>query len=103
MQATGSAGSQALFLRPAQRLIGGHRYAVAITKAVKGADGNDLPIPPGFAALRDGKHTDHALLEAERPRFAAVLEALDSAGYPADDLVVAWEFTVASDDSSTRT
>ncbi|HEY3803090.1 MAG TPA: hypothetical protein VGL61_10815 [Kofleriaceae bacterium] len=98
MQATGSAGSQALFLRPAQRLTGGHRYAVAITKAVKGADGNDLPIPPGFAALRDGKHTDHALLEAERPRFAAVLEALDSAGYPADDLVVAWEFTVASDD-----
>jgi hypothetical protein len=87
-----------LFLRPAQRLTGGHRYAVAITKAVKGADGNDLPIPPGFAALRDGKHTDHALLEAERPRFAAVLEALDSAGYPADDLVVAWEFTVASDD-----
>jgi hypothetical protein len=98
MQATGSAGSQALFLRPAQRLTGGHRYAVAITNAVKAADGGDLPIPPGFAALRDGKHTDHALLEAERPRFADVLSALDDAGYPAGELVVAWEFTVASDD-----
>jgi len=98
MQATGSAGSQALFLRPAQRLTGGHRYAVAITNAVKAADGTELPIPPGFAALRDGKHTDHALLEAERPRFADVLSALSDAGFPADDLVVAWEFTVASDD-----
>ncbi len=97
-QATGSAGSQALYLRPAQRLIGGHRYAVAITNAVKAADGTDLPIPPGFAALRDGKHTDHALLEAERPRFADVLDALDTAGFAAEDLVVAWEFTVASDD-----
>jgi hypothetical protein len=97
-QATGSAGSQALFLRPAQRLTGGHRYAVAITKAVKAPDGSDLQVPPGFAALRDGKHTDHALLEAERPRFAAVLSALEAAGYPADQLVVAWEFTVASDD-----
>ncbi len=97
-QATGPLSSQALFLRPAQRLIGGHRYAVAITTAVTASDGSELPIPPGFAALRDGKHTDHALLEAERPRFADVLAALDTAGYPADDLVVAWEFTVASDD-----
>jgi hypothetical protein len=97
-QATGPLSSQALFLRPAQRLIGGHRYAVAITTAVKASDGSELPIPPGFAALRDGKHTDHALLEAERPRFADVLAALDTAGFPADQLVVAWEFTVASDD-----
>jgi len=97
-QATGSLDSQALFLRPAQRLIGGHRYAVAITTAVKAADGSELPIPPGFAALRDGKHTDHSLLEAERPRFADVLDALEAAGFPAADLVVAWEFTVASDD-----
>jgi hypothetical protein len=97
-QATGSAGSQAMYLRPAQRLIGGHRYAVAITNAVKASDGTDLPVPPGFAALRDGKHTDHALLEAERPRFAEVLDALDTAGFAAEDLVVAWEFTVASDD-----
>ena len=90
--------SQALFIRPAYRLTGGHRYAVAITKAVKAADGGELPIPPGFTALVDGTRTDHALLEAERPRFAEVLSALAAAGYPASDLVVAWDFTVASDD-----
>ncbi len=89
--------SQAFFLRPAQRLVGGHRYAVAITKAVKAKDGGDLEVPPGFAALRDGKHTDHPLLEAARPRLKEALDALDAAGFPKSELVVAWDFTVASD------
>jgi hypothetical protein len=89
--------SQALLLRPAERLIGGHRYAVAITNRVRAKNGDDLDVPPGFAALRDGKHTDHELLEVMRPRFAEVLDALDAAGIPERDLVVAWDFTVASD------
>ena len=90
--------SQALLIRPAARLIGGHRYAVAITTRVKAKDGGDLPVPPGFAALLDGKPTDHPLLESMRPRFKDVLAALDAAGISSDDLVVAWDFTVASDD-----
>jgi hypothetical protein len=89
--------SQALLLRPAARLVGGHRYAVAITNRVVAKDGSDLDTPPGFAALRDGKRTDHGLLEAMRPRFEDVLDALDEAGFPDDELVVAWDFTVASD------
>jgi hypothetical protein len=90
--------SQALLLRPAARLTGGHRYAVAITKRVRARDGGELATPPGFAALRDRKDTDHALLEAMRPRFGEVLDALDAAGFPDSELVVAWDFTVASDD-----
>ena len=97
-QAADRPGSQALFLRPAARLIGGHRYAVAITNRVRAADGSELAVPPGFAALRDRKSTDHALLEAVRPRFAELVEALEAAGVPEDELVVAWDFTVASDD-----
>ena len=90
--------SQALFLRPAARLVGGHRYAVAISKRVKDQDGNDLPVPPGFSALVDGTITTHPLLEKMRPRFPDVLVALAAAGYAAKDLVVAWDFTVASDE-----
>lgn len=90
-------GAQALLLRPAARLTGGHRYAAAITTRVRAKDGEALAVPPGFAALRDGVLTDHALLEAMRPRFRDVLDALDAAGFPEDDLVVAWDFTVASD------
>ncbi|HEU0032463.1 MAG TPA: hypothetical protein VFQ53_17645 [Kofleriaceae bacterium] len=89
--------SQALYLRPAARLEGGHRYAVAITNRVLARDGSELARPPGFKALLDGKRTDHPLLEAMRPRFDDVLEALDAAGFPEDDLVLAWDFTVASD------
>ncbi|MEO8552452.1 MAG: hypothetical protein ABI678_20890, partial [Kofleriaceae bacterium] len=98
MQADATPDSQALYIRPAMRLVGGHRYAVAITTKVKARDGGELPIPPGFAALRDGKHTDHGLLETERPRLVEVLDTLETAGYDASDLVVAWDFTVASDD-----
>jgi hypothetical protein len=97
-QAADSPDSQALFIRPAFRLTGGHRYAVAITTAVTSASGGALPISPGFAALRDGKPTDHALLEAMRPRFTAVFDALAAAGVPKRSLVLAWDFTVASDD-----
>ena len=85
-------------LRPSARLTGAHRYAVAITTSVKATDGDELPVPPGFAAIRDGRPTDHPLLEAERARLDEVLDTLDSAGFAADDLgVVAWDFTVASD------
>jgi hypothetical protein len=88
---------QALFMRPAQRLVSSHRYAVAITTRVKDASGHALPISAGFAALVDGKHTDHPLLEAMRARFPDVLAALAAAGYAKSDLVVAVDFTVASD------
>jgi hypothetical protein len=97
-QAAAQPDSQALLLRPAARLIGGHRYAVGITTRVHARDGSELEVPPGFAALRDHKDTDHALLEAMRPRFGEVLDALDAAGFPEDELVVAWDFTVASDE-----
>ncbi len=93
------ADSQALLLRPATRLEPGHRYAVAITDRLLARDGGALDVSPGFAALRDNRTTDHPLLEHMRPRFEDVLVALDEAGIPADgaDLVVAWDFTVASD------
>jgi hypothetical protein len=97
-QAADQPDSQALYLRPAARLAGGHRYAVGISRRVRARDGGELAVPPGFAALRDHRNTDHALLEAMRPRFADVLTALETAGYPADQLVVAWDFTAASDD-----
>ena len=95
MQATSTPDSQALFIRPAQRLIGGHRYGVAITKNVKAAGGGDLPIPAGYKALLDG-NGDHPLLD--RARFADLTTALATAGYDVKDLVLAWDFTVASDD-----
>lgn len=89
---------QALYLRPAARLVGGRRYAVAVRKSLRGADGAALPVSEGFQSLLDGGSSPHPLLEKMRPDFGAVLAALESAGVPRDDLLVAWDFTTASDE-----
>lgn len=86
-----------LLIHPAARLVAGHRYAVAITNRVTAADGEDLAVPAGFAALRQEVVTDHHLLEAARPRLVEALDALDDAGVNETDIVLAWDFTVASD------
>ena len=90
--------SQALILQPAARLAFGHRYAVALTSRLVAADGSELPMTPGFRALVNDRRTDHPLLEAMRSRIDEVLDALDEAGV-VDDLVLAWDFTVASERS----
>jgi hypothetical protein len=90
--------SQALYIRPAARLTAGHRYAVAIRSSLKGKSGAALPIAPGFQALLDGAQIDHPLYARMRPGFPAVLAGLATAGVPTSDLVLAWDFTVASDE-----
>jgi len=90
---------QALYIRSAKRLKPGTRYAAAVRKSLKAKDGSELPISAGFAALLSGKTTKHEALEARRDDYAEVLEALATAGVPTDDLVVAWDFTTASDEA----
>jgi hypothetical protein len=93
--------NQALYLRPAAKLRGGARYAVGIRTSLRARGGGDLPVPEGFAAIRDDRATSHALLEEVRPRYADIFTALETAGVPRDELVVAWDFTTASDESIT--
>lgn len=89
---------QALYLRPTQRLTGGHRYAVVLKKTLKSRDGSDLPVSAGFQSLLDGGVTSHPLLEKQRAGFADVLAAIEADGTSRDDLLLAWDFTVASDE-----
>ncbi|HWM85970.1 MAG TPA: hypothetical protein VNO33_09035, partial [Kofleriaceae bacterium] len=90
-----------LIIRPLERMAGGARYAVAIRRSVRGADGQPLQRPAAFQALLDGGAVDH-------PRFAPLadgagemLAAIEEAGIERDDLVLAWDFVTASDDSMT--
>jgi len=99
--ASGVATDQALFVRPMRRLRAGGRYAVGIRKTLRAVDGSALPVPPGFAAIVAGRATDNVRLEAVRGRFDAVFAALETHGVGPDDLVVAWDFDVASDDMLT--
>ncbi len=89
---------QALYLRPAMRLLAGTRYAVAIRTSLHAADGSALPVPEGFAAILHGDTTSHDRLEAIRPRYDDIFASLAAAGVPRGDLVVAWDFVTATED-----
>lgn len=91
---------QAIYIRPAQRLAGGHRYAVGIRKSLHARDGGPLPVSAGFSAVLADRDTGHARLDAARPRLREAVAALESAGIPRDDLVVAWDFTVEPDEAA---
>jgi hypothetical protein len=93
-----TAANADLIIRPLVRLKGGGHYIVAIRKAVKAADGSELPISPAFAALRDGKSFDHPLFAALKTTGAAIFDKLAAAGVPKDDLVLAWDYVTASDE-----
>jgi hypothetical protein len=85
-----------LIIRPLARLHPSSRYAVAIRKSVKAADGNDLPIPEAFAAAVAGNGYDHPRFSSKR--YEEIFAALATAGVDKSDLVLAWDFHTASDD-----
>ncbi len=87
-----------LIIRPLARLVPGDRYAVAITTKVVAADGSPLPVPPGFAAIRDGKSFGHPRWAALQKRYADIFAAMSTAGVEKGDIVLAWDYTTASDE-----
>lgn len=91
---------QAVYLRPAQRLAGGHRYAVGIRTQLPARDDPKLARTAGFQAVLDNKDSGHARLDRARPRIREAIDALEAAGVPRSDLLVAWDFTVAPDEDA---
>ena len=87
----------ALIIRPLARLRPGSHYAVAIRDTVKDPTGKPLKAPASFAALRDGKGSSHPRFDALRPSAGAMFDALEAAGVPKSELVLAWDFVTASD------
>jgi hypothetical protein len=95
-----SAAQRALLIRPARNLVAGRRYVVALRR-LKTAGGR--PIAPRFAfrALRDRRPTRSRAIERRRPAMRRVFRALERARIPRGNLVLAWDFTVASRQSTT--
>ncbi len=89
---------QALIIRPLQRLPGGHRIAVGIRNTVLDSAGAPLQPSPGFKAIRDGGSYDHPRWSALQKRSKDVFAALATAGVDKSELVLAWDYTVASDE-----
>jgi hypothetical protein len=90
--------NRGLLIRPAGALQTGRRYVVALTRDLKTLDGTTLSSPAAFNALRSGTITNHAIVERVRPRYAKVFKALRTAGVNLTDVLLAWDFDVASDE-----
>ena len=92
---------QALILRPSARLVGGRRYAVAVTRSARTLDGKVPASPPGWEAILAQTATE-PLAKKQAARMPEILKALKAAGVEKDQLVLAWDFVVASDENLTH-
>jgi len=91
-------GKKVVQLRLAKGLLHGHRYVVAV-RGLPGAQPSR-----GFAALRDGKTSPVAGVDARKDHFEkGVFSVTDKLGVPRGELLLAWDFTTTSAEDSTRT
>jgi hypothetical protein len=94
--------SQAFLLRPLVRLRNATRYIVAL-RGLVAADGAAITAPTGFAALRDGTAIDNAAVESRRAHTESVIRKVETeCGFAREELILAWDFTTASDDALER-
>ncbi len=92
-----------LAVRPLVRLEEGKRYIVAL-RDLDDADEQPLEAPDGFRQMRDGELTGAPewVRTYARRLERDVLEPLDELGVSRDRLVLAWDFTVESEESVTE-
>jgi hypothetical protein len=84
-----------LLVRPTENLREGHRYIVALRDLVD-HDGNLIPPSDMFRAYRDRLDTGDRRLEGRRRHMEDLFHDLRRAGVARHELVLAWDFTVAS-------
>ncbi|MEZ5178972.1 MAG: hypothetical protein R2746_12075 [Acidimicrobiales bacterium] len=87
-----------LFVRPARILPEGHRIVVAMRSLVT-TDGAPVEPTDAFRAYRDRLRSGVPAVEERRPQMERIFADLAEADVDRDDLVVAWDFTVASEES----
>lgn len=92
--------NRSLILRPGVRLKEAHRYIVAIRNLV---DRSGQPIEPrrAFRILRDSVETPVRAIRERRTHFEDIFARLEAAGIERDNLLLAWDFVVASTESIT--
>lgn len=95
-----SNASRALLIRPAKNLTEGRRYVVAL-RGLKTAAGRAIEPTFAFRALRDKRRTGSKAIKQRRRSMKRVFRAVKRAGIARRELVLAWDFTVASRASTT--
>jgi hypothetical protein len=87
---------RALIIRPARNLLEGHRYIVAMRR-LKEPNGSRIQPSRAFEVYRDGIGTFFPAVESRRAHFESLFATLALAGIARHNLVLAWDFTVASE------
>ena len=89
-------GEQSLMIRPVVPLEHSTRYIVALSNLVHN-DGSEVSASPAFAALRDNTDATEPDVDKRREHFETnIFPALQTAGFPRDELLLAWDFTTGS-------
>lgn len=89
-----------LIIRPLRNFEEGHRYIVAL-RNLRNAQNQPISPPMPFRVYRDRLITQQGPVEARRATMEAMFGTLQSNGYARSNLYMAWDFTVASEDSLT--
>lgn len=92
---TDDPAEQSLLIHPMVQFERGERYIVVL-RNLRDAQGELLPAPEVFRALRDRVLTDNDAIEARRPAMEDIFAVLEEAGVPRDELYLAWDFNTAS-------
>jgi hypothetical protein len=96
----GSEQDRLLLIHPAVGLEYGARYIVALRDLVD-LNGERLKPNRVFKAYRNRQPTGIEALEARRPAMERIFAELEAAGIKRQRLYLAWDFTVASEESLT--
>lgn len=99
--ATDADYARMLMIHPVMPLAHGGRYVVGI-RGVVDAQGELLPASEAFAALRDGVETGDPRVDGREPLYTDVIfPALEAQGFPREELQLAWDFVVGSQEGIT--
>jgi hypothetical protein len=100
-RAAGNLERQSLIMRPGASLVPGHRYAVAM-RNLRSAGGAAVVAEPAFALFRDRQESNIAAIESRRDAMEALFDAIEANGIARDELVLAFDFVVQSENQLTR-
>src|SRR5262245_10964898 len=76
----------------------GHRHLVVLKNGLHDDAGHTIEPSPGFRALRDGRPTTSKQLGGLRARYEELFAFTERQGYERNDLLLAWEIPIASED-----
>ena len=95
---SGNVADANIIIRPSENFDEGGNYIVAL-RNLRNASNQAVEPPLAFRAYRDRLITQDPLIENRRAKMEQLISTLQAAGIPRSTLYLAWDFTVASEES----